>query len=214
MEAKRFLNLPAWASKLTQIPPEKQLWIVSFLTLSAALGIGLFGIQSPFQQRRGELESQYGKEQRRSSVLSGLSAIKGQLDKLQSALLIQGGTPALTRQVTKLASTAGVQIDSVSPQPEMTFGPYSRVQIRLLATSTYAQLLAFLQLLEGHEPLLKIDQLEVGEPVAPAAVSRPPGAVTSPPATRPFPDTERAPSSDRQSIRLLIGAFSQRRSSP
>lgn len=196
------------AERFLQIPREKQVGIVSAGILLSALTLGWLAVQQPYEGRRSLLENRIQQESKRTAILSHLASISGELLKIRSALLIQGGTPALTRQVTQLASQAGVRIESVSPQPEMTFGPYTRVQVRVVGACAYAQWVAFLRLLERHEPLLKIDELEVGER---AQVLRRAKGASGQPSQPPAKEEENLP--DQPSVQWVIGAFSQREAS-
>lgn len=197
MEILKALSPSKLAQRFLQMPREKQVGMVSAGIVLSTLALGWLALQRPYEGRRARLENQIEQESKRTAVLSSLASLSGELRKIQSSLLIQGGTPALTRQITQLASQAGVRIESVLPQPEMTFGPYTRVQVRVVAASTYAQLTAFLQLLERHEPPLHLDELEAGERA---------------PVMRREPSKPQEGPSDQPPVQLVVGAFSQRKS--
>ena len=80
--------------------------------------------------------------------------------------MMQGGTPFLTSEISRLASKFGLEIESVVPQPDLPVGPYLRSQIRVIANATFFDLLDFLRSLEKSEPLFKVDLLEIGTPTA------------------------------------------------
>ncbi|MBI1953787.1 MAG: hypothetical protein HYS41_06670 [Candidatus Omnitrophica bacterium] len=212
MEIPKELSVSQLGSLFLKIPPQKQVALVSTGIVLSTLALGWFAIQKPYESQKIQGEAQIQLESKRTEVISGSALLSTELKKIRSTLVMEGGTPALTRRVTDLASQAGVEIDSVSPLAEASFGPYTRVQIRVVAASGYAQMMDFLRLLERHEPLLKIDELKVGEPSLDRkgkSISGKPAALT----TLQAPKTEEA-SAEGQPVQLVIGAFSKKGSSP
>lgn len=161
--------------------------------------LGVTGIQKPWQARRYQLEQRHAEEQQRFDLLSAIRIQKAQLEKYEERALLEGGASVLTSEITRLASKAGVQIESLAPESEVPLGPYTRSQIRLSATSTFPDLLKFLRSLEDHNPLLKLDQLEMGE-----------SSETSTYRTAATEKEAHFQETDRQKARLLISAFSRR----
>lgn len=130
----------------------------------ATIGVGMVGIHTPWQQKRAQLEQKYQEEQKRQDLLSTLRLQIAQLKKQEEKVAFQGGTPTLTSEVSRLGTQANLQIESVVPQPEVSYGPYTQHQIRVIATATFSDLLKFLRLLDEQKALLKVDTIEVGEP--------------------------------------------------
>ncbi|MBI1991919.1 MAG: hypothetical protein HYS71_01595 [Candidatus Omnitrophica bacterium] len=212
METPKGLSVSKLGSLFLKIPPQRQVAVISTGIVLSTLALGWFAIQKPYESQKSQREARIQLEGKRTEVLSTLAGLSAELKKIRSTLLMKGGTPALTRQVTDLASQAGVEIDSVSPLAEASFGPYTRVQIRVVAASSYAQLMDFLRLMERHEPLLKIDELKVGGS-SPDRKGRGASAKLSVP-TPPQAPGAAHDSAESQSVQLVIGAFSQRGSSP
>jgi Tfp pilus assembly protein PilO len=129
--------------------------------------LGIRGIQAPWQQQRQQLERRYKEEVQRSELLSTILSQGSQLKKQEGELLLQGGLSLLTGEVMRLASKAGLQVESVGPQPEVQIGPYTRFQIQLVASSNFTDLLGFLRFLEQEGTLLEVDRLEIGEASSP-----------------------------------------------
>lgn len=153
-----------WASIEDRIPRTQLLWVLTIGIGLATMGVGMVGIHTPWREKLSDLEQKYQEELKRQELLSTLRFQITQLKKQEEKIAFQGGTPALTSEVSRLGTQASLQIESVVPQPEVSFGPYTQYQIRVIATSTFSDLLHFLRLLDQQKSLLKVDTIEVGEP--------------------------------------------------
>jgi Tfp pilus assembly protein PilO len=150
------------------------------------------------------LELRFAEEQQRSELLSTIDLQNGELKKQEKKILLQGGAPVLTSEVSRLASQTNFQIESVAPEPDLSLGPYTRHQIQVVATGKYVDLLRFLHTIEQHEPLLKVEHCEVGTPPQEGRGYSPYGRGSAAPA-RTFSVDE-----SRQKATILISAFSRR----
>ncbi|PIQ82017.1 MAG: hypothetical protein COV76_05630 [Candidatus Omnitrophica bacterium CG11_big_fil_rev_8_21_14_0_20_64_10] len=129
--------------------------------------LGYSNIYGPWQNRRETLRRQHGEEQSRSDRLVDIQRQAEALGKEEGEALFTGGTPALTSEVSRIASTIGVEIESVAPRPAAAFGPYLRSQIEVEATSTFSQLLTFLSALEEYRPRLMVDVMDIESVIDP-----------------------------------------------
>lgn len=154
-------------SQLTEvtahISPAQRLGLMTVGLLIFAGLIGVFSVQIPWMEKRGWIEARYAKEQQRSDILLEIQRTQGRLRESERDLLLTGGAPALTSHVSDLASKWGIQIDSVTPQGEVSIGPYVSVQLEITATSSLENLVNFLRSLENHRPFLALDRLEIGQ---------------------------------------------------
>ena len=159
---KLAVGLPS--GMLERIPRVQRLALLIAVILVGSILGGILVVYTPWQQRRQELENQYSEELQRANILS---TIKGQEEQLvqkeKTFLLEKGETPALTSEVTRLAAITGVAIESVIPQNEVKIGSYIKLQIRVIATASFPDLIKLTYAIEKHQPFLKIDQLEVGD---------------------------------------------------
>lgn len=185
-------------------PAQRARWIVAAV-VGIALFIGVQGIFIPWQNERRTLAQRLSEETERLNLLLSIQAQLNQLKaEEQKVLLPKGGTATLTSHTTRLASEAALEIESVAPQPEAVFGPYTRSQIEITATAGFSTLLRFLNRLERHLPLLKVDGLTVSQP---SSQSRPSSKAFS------LRTGELAPESsvlerERQKVVILISAYS------
>jgi Tfp pilus assembly protein PilO len=192
---------------LERIPRVQRMLLLVAIVLVATIMIGMSVIYTPWQQRRMTLMQQYSDEVQRASVIAAIKSQEEQLAAREKSFLLESGeTPALTSEVTRIASRMGVAIESVIPQTEMRIGSYTKLQIRVVATAAYSDLVRFINELEKHEPLLKIDALEVGD-----SGGRPNEDVYRRPET---PSGGTSLSMDRQKVRLLISAFAPEKRMP
>ncbi len=200
--AKLQSSVQNWFSFLGDVPKNQWIWLITAGITLSMVAVGFLGIQRPWQQQRRALQAQYDQEQEKTKLLSSINSKSSQLDKRKELLLLKGGTPILVSEVTRLASKTSLGIDSVIPQPETNFGPFTRLQIDVEATATFPNLLDFLNSMEQHEPLLKIDRMELSkldsENIVPRAGS----------------DKMPAAGPDRHKISLSISAFSKQGVSP
>ncbi len=193
----------SFSTALEQLPQPQRMVLLTIAVFLVTGIIGVTVIYTSWQHQRTQLQRQYQEEQQRADLLS---AIRGQEERLtekeKKLLLPTGGTSVLTGEVSRLASQNGIAIDSITPQSDIAFGPYTRFQIQVLATARFQDLFQFLSALEQERPLLKIDQVEIGAPTQQTQESyrgfNRPEEGNSP----PKPD-------DRQKTKLLISAFSR-----
>lgn len=175
----------------SQINRTQQLLLVTLGMGILTLAIGVLMIQAPWQERRQQLTSRYGEEKDRSELLLAIQRQRADLQETERAFLLKGGATGLAGQISNLAAQSGLQIDSVTPQPEVVAEPYTRFQLEILATGNLANLMRFLRTLEDHRPLLWVEQLDIGE-FSTGTFS----AFTA---------------KDQQKIRLLIGAVARQK---
>lgn len=178
----------------SQISRTQRLWILTAAMLLAAAAIGILAILGPWQESRRQTGSQLEQEQRRSKLLVSIQRKRDSLQKTEQELLLEGGTPALTSQVSRLATQSQVAIDSVTPQPDLSVPPYTQFQIEIEATARPDDLLAFLRSMESRRPLLLLNEMEIGE---------------QPSKTLPPAET-----TETQRIRLKIGAVGRLKKAP
>ena len=143
----------------------QRLWILTVAMILATGFIGMVAIQGPWQENRRQLGSHLEDEKQRSELLLSLQRQKGSLQKAEEELLLEGGAPALTGEVSHLATESHLAIESVAPQDDLVVPPYTQFQIEIVATARLENLLIFLQSIENHRPLLTLNELAIGEPV-------------------------------------------------
>ena len=188
----------------SQITRSQKIWLVTLGIGLTTLGIGVMGIQLPWQERRQSLAAQYNEEKERSELLLAIHRQKNELKTMEEKSLMQGGATTLTGQISQMGAQTGLQIESVAPQPELAVDPYTRYQIEIIATSNLANLLRFLRAVEDHRPLLWVEQMEIGEWVADSAPAR----------IGPTQEDQPQPlQQEKQKVRFLIGAVSRQKSS-
>lgn len=198
--AKSPPSLKAQFSALSEHIPRSQKLLLITLGIAAVAGtLGAAAIQKPWLEQRRLLQNRQRQEQERSTLLSTLQRQAGQLEKQKKAVLLQSGTSILISEVTRIASRSGLRIESVMPKTEVDFGPFTKIQIEVEGTSNLQSLLSFLSDLGRHEPLLKVDRMEIE------------GILTEEPvrAGERGEESVALPSRDHQRITLLISAFSQ-----
>ena len=184
----------------SQITQSQRLWLLTLAMGIAVLVIGILTIQGPWQEHRQQLASRYNEENERSELLLAIQRQKTELQGMESKFLLQGGATTLAAQVSQLARQSGLQIESVTPQPEMAIEPYLRFQIEITAISDLTSVLRFVQAVEDQKPLLWVEQMDMGEPpVEPLSLLGIPEEKT------PFQMRK------QQKVRFLIGAVSRQR---
>ena len=186
----------------SQISRGHQLLFVTLGVGILTLGIGISTIQLPWQEKRQQLASRYSEEKERSELLEAIQRQKTDLQEMEGKFLLQGGATGLTGQISQLANQSGLQIDSVTPQPEVVVEPYTRFQIEIFATGNLANALRFLRSVEEHRPLLWVEQMDMGEP---------PGEPVSSSFTAAYDEKPAFQPKDQQKIRLLIGAVARQK---
>ncbi len=188
----------------SQITRTQRLMLISAGIVLATAVIGLIGIQMPWQERRQRLAAQYNEEKERSEQLVAIQRQKTELKGMESQLLLEGGVTGLAGQLSRLATQSGLQVESVTPQPEIAADPYTRFQIEITATSNLANILQFLRVIEDHRPLFWIEQMEMGEAATDSSYATSMGLLEE---VGPYkPKT-------RQKVRFLIGAVGRQKSS-
>ena len=175
----------------SRINRTRQLLLVTLGMGLLTLAIGVVMIQVPWQERRRQMTFRTGEEKERSELLLVIQRQKADLKGIERTFLLKGGATGLAGQISNLAAQSGLQIDSVTPQPEVMAEPYTRFQLEILATGNLANLMRFLRTLEDHRPLLWVEQLDIGEP--------------------PTETFSSFTAKDQQKIRLLIGAVARQK---
>jgi type II secretory pathway component PulM len=143
----------------------KPIYFWMLLTLGMALltaGAGYFFIHIPWQDHRSQLEAELNRQIQRSHLVDEIRDTLTQIHGLETQHIWQGGSSALTAEISRLGSQAGLQIESVTPQGAILVeNPYQVVQIALRASASFNGVLAFLHSLETHRPSVWIGTLEI-----------------------------------------------------
>lgn len=148
----------------SRISHAQRLMLMTAAVLAVAAGIGIVMIQIPWQESRRQITGLYQENTERAELLTALQMQITQMNRREKDLLLSGGTPVLTSEVTKLAAESKLEIESVSPRDETTLAPYTRFQVEIFGSASPENLLNFLQKLERHRPLLTLDELMIGSP--------------------------------------------------
>ena len=184
----------------SQINRTQQLLLVTVGVVILTVGIGVAAIQLPWQEKRQGLASRYSEEKERAELLLSIQKQKADLQDLEGKFLLQGGATGLAGQLSQLAAQSGLQIDSVTPQPEVAAEPYTRFQIEMMTTGNLANVLRFLRAIEEHRPLLWVEQLDMGDLPSETASSFMTETETTTPAVK-----------DQQKVRFQIGAVTRQK---
>ncbi len=160
---------PAWQEQLgeffNRITRTQALTFITAAFLLGTLLTGFVFIQGPWTTRRQRLSGTLSEELQRRELLLQIGSSSRQLNALEKDLLLQGETPALTSEITRLATDYGLDIESVVPRDEVPLEPYLKLQIEVVATASFRNLLLFLDAAESHRPLLMVEELEMGQPI-------------------------------------------------
>ncbi len=191
------MKTPEISGLIERIPRAQRLWFLTAVLLSLTAFIGFSAIYTPWQQNRQRLERDCADEEARANLLMTIHRQGTKLKQQEKKILMgTGGTSTLTGQVSRIASANGIHIESVIPQNEVPFGPYTKFQIQILATSSFQELVRFLQAVEKEQPVLQIDQVSIKNLLQESQ------------------ERAEAASADRQKTELLISGFAKRGTSP
>ncbi len=187
------MKTPKMSGLIEQIPRAQRLLFLSILLCAVTAGVGFSAIYTPWQRQHQELEHRYSDEEQRANLLLTINRQGRQLKRQEKELLLEtGGTSDLTGEVSRIASKSGIHIESVIPQNEIFFDPYTKFQIQILAASSFPDLVGFLQMVEKEIPILQVDQVDIMSL-----------AQQSKNGMEPIPP-------DRQKTKLLISGFAKR----
>lgn len=161
--AKR-ASSPSILSQIQDLKLSQQAWLAALGVAGMTLAIGLLGIHLPWSEQRQRLAARYNEEKERSELLLSIQRQRGQMQAMESDLLLSGGgATGLAGQVSLLGAQSGLRIESVIPLADAAAEPYVRSLVEIVAFGDLAHLLRFLQAVEQHRPLFWVEQLEVGE---------------------------------------------------
>ena len=202
-----FAQLERWGGRVSRA---QYLWAFTAAAFLATAFLGSFFIQAPWQQQRRILENRHREEIQRSELLMALGGLQQRLGRLEEQILLQGGTPVLTSEVTRLAANFELEIESIAPKEEISLYAYRKLQIEIQADATFSSLLLFLHALETHQPLFLVSEVEIERPMPSSD-----GSAYSPVTTYPrggplssLPSLEEL-DPERQSVRMIVAAFAR-----
>ncbi|MBI3312205.1 MAG: hypothetical protein HYZ88_01600 [Candidatus Omnitrophica bacterium] len=144
-----------------QITSAQKFWLASAGIALGTLFLGNTLIQTPWQERRRQIASRYGEEQQRLELVQALQRQNQSLQQKEKGLLLEGGAPVLTSHISRIAAQSAVEIESVTPQAEASWAPYTKYQIEVIAQAKLKDLTLLLHAIEQHRPVLIVDEVEV-----------------------------------------------------
>ncbi len=190
------MKTPKISSLLERIPHAQRLLFLTVILFTLSAAIGFSSIYTPWQQNHQRLERDCADEEERANLLQTITRQGKKLKQQEKTLLMgTGGTSALTGQISHIASANGIHIESVIPENEVPFGPYTKFQIQVLTTSSFQELAGFLQALEKEQPVLQVDRVSIEN-------------------LQESQEGAEAASADRQKTKLLISGFAKRGTAP
>lgn len=188
-----------------RISPTQRFWLATLVIVLATFFLGSTLIQTPWEGHRRQMVSRISNEKQRIELLQTLNHQGETLQESEQGLLLEGGAPVLTSHLSRIAKESGVEIESVTPQPQVSLPPYIKFQIEITALAHLKDLVRLLHTLEHYKPLLVTDELEVGSPsTAAGAPYTSYGAVTP----RLWPPSDAKERGYR--VRLLIGSYARK----
>lgn len=144
-----------------RISPTQRLWLVSVGIAAAASLIGNTLIQTPWRERSRQLAARYTDQQQRIELLRALEQQDRMVSQRGKGQLLEGGSPVLTDQISRIAKENKIAIQSVTPQGETALAPYTKHQIEVKTLARIEDLARFLHAIEHHQPFLTVDEMEI-----------------------------------------------------
>ncbi|MBI4227011.1 MAG: type 4a pilus biogenesis protein PilO [Candidatus Omnitrophica bacterium] len=146
---------------LTRLQPAQQRWLVTTVVLLAGLAIAHQGIVQPLRRRRAELDARFALAQQQIALLRALETTHQELRQSRQRLRGRGDSASLLQDISTLAATHNISVNTAAPQPSQPAGRYTRLPIRMDVTGTYATLLQFLYALETAPQPLLVEQVDL-----------------------------------------------------
>lgn len=150
-----------------RLQPSQQRWIVTGLVTLVAAFIAQQGIFQPLRHQRVALERQVALAQQRMALLQSLDTTHHELLDNRRRLRARGESASLLQEVTALAATHEVVVNSAAPQPARPAGRYAWLPVRFAVAGTYAHLLQFLHALETAPKPILVEQVDIAPSTAP-----------------------------------------------
>lgn len=199
------VHLPEQLQEIrSKISPQQTLWILSAGVLLLTFLAGVLLIQNPWQEKQRQLGSLSAEEEQRGSLLLSIANQGRTLQMIEQGRMLVGGSPVLTSHIARIAKETGVEIESVTPQPETALPPYIKFQIEVGASSKLQNLIRFLHALEKNRPLLVADEIEIQNPESSASKAMGAFGSSSP------PKRSVQISKETRRVRLLISSYNRK----
>ena len=145
----------------SRISLKQTFWLLSVGVAIATFLLGIVLIQNPWQEKERQLAGLSSEEEQRGVLLLSLRNQWKTLRAAEQDRMLVGGSPVLTSHVAGIARATGLEIESVTPQPETALPPYTKFQIEVVASAKLKNLTNFLHALEQHRPLLVANEITV-----------------------------------------------------
>ena len=156
------LEIPQAPVGQLQLPRGQQLLIATAVIFLGGLLIAHRMIIQPLDRQAAALQEQLNTQQQQAELLRALQRTTQQLGQLQQRLVGRKGTATLLQELTTMAATAHLTMNTLAPQPAETFGRYPRLPIVLEATGAFADIVHFVDALQTATIPFSMDRLELG----------------------------------------------------
>jgi len=165
--------------------------------LIAAIGLalaGVFGYHTlyvPQQGRARVIRAQIAQAQADQRAQAEAAALVRDVETYRKRLPPEPDPSWLVRETAALAQQAGIELNSITPEPVQSSSEVTRLVIRIQCEASFHQVGSFLDLVERSERFIRVEQVQMsaGQEGGPAGVQmtlstlsvRPPAGLASAP---------------------------------
>lgn len=153
------LKLPT--SPLTQLHPGQQLLLATTVIVLASLAIAHQGIIQPLDRREAALRQALETATQQAQLLQALEQVRHDLSQRQAQLPSHMAMPAALQELTTLATTHQMTVNTIVPKRSQTIGHYLLTVINVDTTATFADTLRFLHALSKSNLPFRVALVEL-----------------------------------------------------
>ena len=132
--------------------------------VALTLGVGYYIIYVPYQNRVSQIHTQVAEEQANQQTQAEVASLLQQVEQYRKRLP-QGPDPSwLVREVVGLTESTGVTLTTISQDPPRSFGPFTRLGVKIQISTSYHQLGSLPDAIERSSHFIRVERFTVTRP--------------------------------------------------
>ena len=146
---------------LGQLQTRQQHLLITVTVILAMLIIAHQMILQPTDRQHSILQQELATARQQADLVQSLATVTKVLEEERHKLPSRASTSTLFQEITTMAASHDVIVNTVTPQSPQPISRYARLPIRLEATGTFEPVMQFVHDLENSPARFHVDGLEL-----------------------------------------------------
>ena len=135
--------------------------LIAVVEVALAVFLAYTKVYVPQQQEIQRIRAQGAQQRTNEQTAAEVAGYLEQSERYRTRLPAERDPAWLVRELVPLAQGAGVQVTTITQEDPQSFGPFTRLGVKLEVRASYHQLGTFLDAVEGADRFIRVDRIDI-----------------------------------------------------